>query len=70
MKKNEFRTEVRKRLNQIPLEERKAWDNTDLYIWWNKAKKDDPYLTWDKCPGQVWQWIPGMCNDLIGSKAI
>ncbi|BDT60479.1 hypothetical protein MasN3_39730 [Massilia varians] len=69
MLKTEFQAALRVKLRAIPLATRKTWNDTALYIWWLEAKKDDPYLTWDRCPGDSWQWVPGMCRDLIGESA-
>ena len=71
MKKEDFKAAVRGKLKNVPLETRKLWNNTDLFVWWSQARAEDSYLTWEKCPGSdVWQWVPGMCSDLIGKDAI
>lgn len=70
MKKEDFKEAVRGKLKKVPLETRKLWSDTDLFVWWSQAKAQDSYLTWEKCPGDVWQWVPGMCRDLIGKDAI
>jgi hypothetical protein len=66
MKKEEFRLALRDKLGKVPLETRKKWNDTDLYIWWLTAKAEDSYLTWERSRGDVWQYVPGMCRDLIG----
>lgn len=69
MLKTEFEAALRSKLRSVPLATRKMWSDNDLFIWWLEAKKDDSYLTWDRCPGDLWQWVPGMCRDLIGKNA-
>lgn len=70
MKKEEFRQAVRAKLQNVPVETRKQWNDTDLLVWWMKAKSEDPYLTWERCRGDLWQQIPGICRNLIGSGII
>lgn len=69
MQKAEFQTALRDKLRKIPLAIRKTWDDTDLHIWWLTERKNDSYLTWDRCPGNPWQWVPGVWRDLIGEHA-
>lgn len=69
MKKEDFKRAVREKLKHVPLETRKQWNDTDLFVWWCKAKTEDSYLTWELCPGDVWQWVKGICGDLIGQNA-
>ena len=71
MKKEDFKLAVQGKLRMVPLETRKQWNDTNLLVWWGKTKAEDSYLTWERCPGNdVWQWVPGMCRDLIGKDAI
>ena len=70
MKKREFEQAVRNKLQAVPLETRMTWKDKDLFLWWLKAKAEDPYLTWKRSPCDVWQFVPGMCSDLIGKKAL
>jgi hypothetical protein len=70
MNKEDFKQELRAKLRKVPFETRKEWNDTDLFIWWGQAREADSYLTWDGCPGDVWQRVPGMCKDLIGKSAI
>jgi hypothetical protein len=70
MKKKEFEQSLRDKLRKVPLETRMTWKDTDLFVWWLKAKAEDSYLTWERSPCDVWQFVPGMCNDLIGKKAL
>jgi hypothetical protein len=71
MKKEDFRQRIRDQLRTtVPLEARKQWDDTKLFVWFMKANSEDPYLTWEGCRGDVWQRVPGMCNDLIGPAAV
>ena len=70
MKKEEFRNALRSKLGKIPLELRKGWNDTDLFTWWLKARAEDSYLTWERARGDVWQYVPGFCGDLIGPNAI
>ncbi|MDK9707430.1 MAG: hypothetical protein OEL83_10305 [Desulforhopalus sp.] len=66
MKKAEFEQAVRDELRRVPAEERRTWDDNKLFFWFMKAKSDNPDLTWDRCPGDPWQWVPGICKYLIG----
>lgn len=70
MNKEDFKEAVRGKLRNVPLETRRLWSSTDLLEWWKQAKANDSYLSWEKCPGgDVWQWVRGMCSDLIGKDA-
>jgi hypothetical protein len=69
MNKEDFKQRLREKLRKTPLETRKQWTDTDLFIWWTKAKAEDSYLTWERCSGDLWQYVPGMCRDLIGNDA-
>ena len=69
MKKEEFRQALREKLSRVSLQERKTWSDTNLFMWWLTAKAGDSYLTWERCSGDVWQHVPGMCSDLIGQNA-
>lgn len=69
MEKEDFKEAVRGKLKKVPLETRKLWNDNDLFVWWSRARAEDSYLTWEKCSGDVWQWVPGMCSDLIGKDA-
>jgi hypothetical protein len=70
MVKEDFKQALRSKLGQIPVETRRGWSDNDLFIWWLKAKAADPYLVWERCPGDAWQWVPGMCSDLIRERAV
>ena len=70
MKKEIFRTAIRNKLIEVPLEIRQSWNETDLLGWWGKAKSEDSYLMWDQATGDVWQHVKSMCQDLIGTKAV
>ena len=70
MNKEDFKQALRQRIKEVPLETRKKWTGTELLIWWGQTKAKDSYLTWEKCPGDPWQWVSVMCNDLIGNEAI
>ena len=70
MKKDDFEQALRRLLMSVPLEERKKWDEFDLLTWWTKAQKDDSYLTWERCSGDIWQHVKVVCRDLIGQSAI
>lgn len=70
MQKEDFRKALRDKLGKVSLETRKTWNNTDLYDWWRKAQADDSYLRWEQVSGDLWQHVPGMCQDLIGPDAI
>lgn len=50
MLKTEFEAALRSKLRAVPVETRKTWNDTDLYIWWLDAKNSDSYLTWERCP--------------------
>ncbi len=69
MKKTEFRQALRDKLRKVPLTARQKWNDTDLLVWWQLAKSEDSYLTWDGCCGDLWQSVPGMCQDLVGKNA-
>ncbi|WP_243318070.1 hypothetical protein [Geothrix paludis] len=69
MNKSEFEQAVRTELMRVPIAERRTWDNNKLFFWFMKAKTDNPRLTWDRCPGDPWQWVPGICKHLIGPNA-
>ena len=69
MKKEDFKQRLQEKLCKTPLETRKKWTSSDLFIWWLQAKADDSYLTWERCPGDLWQYVPGMCKSLIGNDA-
>ena len=34
MHKQQFRKAVRDKLRQVPLEIRKTWNETNLFVWW------------------------------------
>lgn len=70
MKKADFCASLQDKLREVPLATRQAWEVKDLYIWWLGAKKKDSYLTWERAHGDVWQYVPGMCQSLIGRNAI
>ncbi len=70
MNKEDFKRAVQERLLKVPPETRKQWNDTDLLVWWANARVEDSYLTWERCPGDVWQWVKGMCGNLIGKDAI
>ena len=70
MKKEDFRNRLRDKLGKVSPEMRKTWNDTDLYVWWVTARAEDSYLTWERAHGDVWQYVPGMCRDLIGPNAI
>jgi len=70
MKKEDFKQALREKLKKVPIETRKEWTSTNLFTWWVQAKDEDSYLTWERCPGDVWQSVPGMCKDLYGKGAI
>jgi hypothetical protein len=55
MKKKEFEQSLRDKLRKVPLETRMTWKDTDLFVWWLKAKAEDSYLTWERCHGDLWQ---------------
>jgi hypothetical protein len=69
MLKQDFEKAVRDTLRKVPVEERRTWDDTKLFTWFMKAKAEDPFLTWERCPGDPWQWVPGICKHLIGPGA-
>ena len=69
MKKEEFRQALRDKLSRVSLQERMTWNDTNLFRWWLAAKAGDSYLTWERCSGDVWQHVPGMCSDLIWQNA-
>lgn len=70
MKKEDFEKALRDKLREIPLETRQNWEEKDLNVWWWTVKKEDSYLTWERATGDVWQHVKGMCDDLIGTRAI
>ena len=70
MEKQDFENAVRAVLRKIPLETRKAWTDADLFLWWSKTQAEDSYLTYEDARGSLWQYVPDMCNDMIGSDAI
>lgn len=65
-----YHSNVRQKLIKVSLQERKKWESYDLYIWWLETRINDSslILTGKSCGG--WTFIPGMCQDLIGHKAI
>jgi hypothetical protein len=69
MQKEDFKAALRAELMKVPLHTRRNWSNTDLFTWWIEVQGEHPSLTWEECIGGVWQWIPGMCRDLIGVGA-
>jgi hypothetical protein len=69
MNKDDFKRALREKLQKVPVETRKQWDDTNLFGWWAKMKAEDSYLTWDHCTGDVWQWVKIMCHDLIDQNA-
>ena len=68
MKKEDFREAVRAELRKVSRDIRRDWGETDLFIWWNKAQAADSYLRWERASGDVWQYVKGFCDDLIGEK--
>lgn len=70
MKKEDFKQSLRNKLKLIPIETRREWSGHDLFLWWLHARAEDPYLTWENCPGDVWQFVHGMCSDLVGADVI
>jgi hypothetical protein len=70
MRKQQFKKAVRDKLRQVPLEIRKTWNETNLFVWWTAARAADSYLTWERAPGDhVWQHVKVMCGELIGRDA-
>lgn len=69
MKKEDFKRAVRDRLDAIPLDERKTWNGTELFVWWTEVSGEDSYLRWERCPGDLWQSVHGFCKDMIGPNA-
>jgi hypothetical protein len=70
MLKEEFIQALRQKLSQVPLETRRTWDETSLFIWFQQVRKEDSYLRWGRCPGDVWQWVPGFCEYHYGPNAV
>jgi hypothetical protein len=70
MTKDKFRRALRRMLERAPLDARKKWTANDLYLWWLEERREDPYLIWKPTRGDVWQYVPGMCQDLIGANAV
>jgi len=50
----------------VPLDVRRTWNDTNLFGWWAEAINKHPRITWERCPGNQWQHVKGMCRDLIG----
>ena len=70
MNKDDFRSELRKALYQVPLEARKTWkERPNLFLWWTETQFIDPNLTWTGARGPLWEHVKGMCSDLIGKDA-
>lgn len=69
MLKSDFEKAIRTELRKIPIEERRTWDDTKLFFWYMEAKSTNPFLVWDKCPGDPWQCVPSICKYLIGPGA-
>lgn len=70
MKKADFEQFIKSELRNVALEERKTWDETKLFTWFMKIKRENPDLTYDRCPGDPWQRVPGICQHLIGPRAL
>lgn len=70
MNKEDYCNSLRNKLERIPLDERRKWSETDLFYWWLKVIEEDSYLRWERARGDVWQYVPGMCRDLIGPNAL
>jgi hypothetical protein len=70
MTNDEFKLALRQRLRQIPLEERKRWDAVDLFGWWLQECTRGSDLSWEGCPGDASESVPGMCKDIIGLCAV
>ena len=70
MNKTEFQSGVRQELRKVPLAIRQEWTDNALLAWWLKTTNEYPYLAWDKCHGDPWQYVHIMCTDMIGDRAI
>ena len=70
MNKKEFEQALRQKLRGVPLETRKKWKEIDLLGWFSTAADKDSYLRWKGGHGDPWQYVKGMCSDLIGEKAM
>lgn len=70
MNKSEFEKAVRQELRRVSVDTRRTWDETDLFGWWMRTTSSHPQITWDRCRGDPWQTVKGICNDLIGDRAM
>lgn len=70
MKKTDFERMIKLELKNVALDERKTWDDTKLFTWFMKLQRENPGLTCDRCSGDLWQRVPGICQNLIGPRAL
>ena len=69
MSKQQFRDAVRAALREVPLENRKTWDESDLSQWFFAERSKNLQLQRSDGDGDPWQHLKSMCSDLIGHKA-
>ena len=69
MTKHEFAQKVIDELRKIPVDERRTWRGSELMAWWFDIKSKNSYLIITGFDGDLWQRVPGICQDMIGEGA-
>ena len=69
MMKHDFENTLRAELQNVPLETRKKWKDSDLHFWWSRVRAKDTYREFERPPGTDLQYTPDMLQDLIGPNA-
>ena len=69
MPNQQFCEAVREALSGVPLESRKAWDESDLSRWFFAERSRNPALRRFDGDGDPWQHLKSICGDLVGHRA-
>jgi hypothetical protein len=66
----DYERALKKKLQEIPLQTRQQWNETNLLSWFEEVTRNDSYLRCERCPGSPWQRAKNICKGYFGSDAI
>ena len=69
-KKQEFEAALLLAFRKLHLDSRRKMAGSDVLDWYLLTKKGDPYLKWDQCPGDEWQFAFAMLGRYFGPSAL
>lgn len=71
MNAQDFKNAVRTKLaRDATLGTRKTWSvEVELLTWWMRVKEEDTYLRRGDGTVDEWQYIPGICQGMVGPHA-